>query len=87
MPATRYASSPVFAGASMAKSSGDHIPAGGFVHSRTFCMGKMTSALFTACAWVILLGVIVTAVVRASTEAKERRTERNLHIAKSYAAR
>jgi hypothetical protein len=50
-------------------------------------MGKMTAALFTACAWAILLGVIVTAVVRASTEAKERRTERNSHIVKSYAAR
>jgi hypothetical protein len=71
----------------MAKPPVDHIPAGGFVCSGTVCMRKLTSALFTACAWIILLGVIVTAVVRASIEAKERRAERNSHIAKSYAAR
>jgi hypothetical protein len=46
-------------------------------------MSKMTSAFFTACAWVVLLGVIATAVLRASIEAKERRTERNSHIVKS----
>ena len=49
-------------------------------------MSKIMSSLLTACAWVILLVLIVAAITRISIEAKERRTERSL-IAKSYAAR
>ena len=45
-------------------------------------MSKMMSALLTACAWAILLGVIVSAIARVSIEAKERRNERNSLIAK-----
>ena len=49
-------------------------------------MSKMMSALLTACAWAILLGVIVAAITRVSIEARERRNARNSLIAK-YAAR
>jgi len=45
-------------------------------------MSKMMSALLTACAWAILLGVIVAAITRVSIEARERRNARNSLIAK-----
>jgi hypothetical protein len=48
-------------------------------------MSKMMSALLTACAWAILLGVIVAAITRVSIEARGRNA-RNSLIAK-YAAR
>jgi hypothetical protein len=53
---------------------------------RTVCMSRMSSALLTACAWVILLGLVVAAVMRVSVEAKERRAAHNSHIARSQAA-
>lgn len=49
-------------------------------------MSRMLSALLTACVWVILLGLVVAAVMRASVEAKERRAMHNSHIARSQAA-
>ena len=50
-------------------------------------MSKIMSSLLTACAWAILLGVVVAAITRVRIEAKERKNERNSPIAKSYAAR
>jgi ABC-type Fe3+-siderophore transport system permease subunit len=37
-------------------------------------MGRIVSALITACAWLSLLGLVAAGVARASIEAKERRT-------------
>jgi hypothetical protein len=43
-------------------------------------MSKIMSSLLTACAWAILLGVVVAAITRVSIEAKERRNERSSPI-------
>jgi hypothetical protein len=45
-------------------------------------MSKMMSALLSACAWAILLGVIVAAITRVSIEAIKQRNERNSLFAK-----